>query len=163
MAAPKAPSYVLTVFFVEGKPATTSSSMPHSLLPLMILKYPSYRVPPPKFINSWTHVTTFHCGTFIKQGICHKLTSPQPLFHWFARSCMAERTKQNKLGFDHQLVNSIIWGMNKIPSNPPQHHWFPIQSTWQHDHPLCHLWCACILLICSAQSPWQFCSIKSAQ
>jgi hypothetical protein len=38
MVLPRPP----TMFFVDGIPATTSCSMPHSFLPLMILKYPSY-------------------------------------------------------------------------------------------------------------------------
>lgn len=32
--------YLMIKFFVEGNPATTSLSMPHSSVPLMILKYP---------------------------------------------------------------------------------------------------------------------------
>lgn len=42
---------------------------------------------------------------FCKLGACHNLTSPQPMFHWFARSWKVERMKQK----NDLRADLIIW------------------------------------------------------
>ena len=91
--------------------------------------------------NCSTHDTEFQRISWYILGTCHKLTSPQPLFHWFARSWKRreEDGAKHLRDWPHRFTMHIIkWRLNNIPSNPLQRHWFPIQSTWRHGHPSCH-------------------------